>query len=279
MSKNINQQKSLWQHGYFPKNGAVKRNSPSLQMQPQPNVSVATVNVSAQFFRALGDALMRTRNQTVTTMVNWHFNQFPFEQPANIILIDLDSFEPELADFLAKLSPYPRTRIILLGKNPTTDQIVDYYAGGIDDYIIKPCTHQEIALRIAVLIRRQTWCTARPQPSTLSMDRITDTHKAHEVDGNDYLIRLNPIEFQLLNAFMRKPNQPIKAEELFRQVWGYEVRGFQKLLDLAIRHLRQKVESANPSPGQIHAIDNMRYQFCPAETIPASSADAMLVYI
>ena len=111
------------------------------------------------------------------------------------------------------------------------------------------------------------------------MDRITDTHKAHEVDGNDYLIRLNPIEFQLLNAFMRKPNQPIKAEELFRQVWGYEVRGFQKLLDLAIRHLRQKVESANPSPGQIHAIDNMRYQFCPAETIPASSADAMLVYI
>ncbi|MEZ4659456.1 MAG: response regulator transcription factor [Caldilineaceae bacterium] len=275
MSKNMNHRDIAWEPVFSPLTRVEKAMLP-LQLQQQSTISIATINVSGQFFQAVSDALIRTHTQVTTTMVNWRSNQFPVDQPVDIVVIDIDSSPGDSADFLMQLSA--QTRIIVLSEICAAEQIIDSYAYGVDDYITKPCTHQEIAIRIAVLIRRLTWSTARPQLPAFPMDGVIANTQAHKVVGGEYLIRLSPIEFQLLNAFMRKPNEALKGEELFRQVWGYEVRGFQKLLDLAIQHLRQKIESAHPCPGQIQAIGATHYQFCPSEPVTLSTDSPLLVY-
>ncbi|MEZ4710720.1 MAG: response regulator transcription factor [Caldilineaceae bacterium] len=278
MSKNTIESISALQYGVLSVDEEMERTISPQQPPPQSKISIAAINVSAQFFQFLSDALMRTRNPVVTTMVNWRLNQCPADQSVDIVLLDLDGLQQSCVDFLGNLSAHRQTRIIVLSENCAAEKIVDYYAHGVDDYIIKPCTHQEVALRIVALMRRLTWSTVRSLPPALSIDGVIADNQANEARSSDYLIRLNPIEFQLLNAFMRKPDEAISAETLFREVWGYEVRGFQKLLDLAIRHLRTKVEAANPCPGQIYTVGTTHYRFCPPESSAASSNSPLLAY-
>lgn len=106
---------------------------------------------------------------------------------------------------------------------------------GADDFMIKPFSMPELLARIKALLRR-----ANPDilANCLSVgDLILDREK-HLVFINKQEIKLGPIEFKLLEFFMRKPQRVYSRAQLLDNVWGNDNYIDERTVDVHIRRLR-----------------------------------------
>ncbi len=122
------------------------------------------------------------------------------------------------------------------------DYVSDKVAGldyGADDYITKPFKMEEMLARIRVVLRR-----GHERASYQVNDIRLDT-KAHSVVKNDTFIQLSQREYNLLLALVKNTNQVVSRDDLLDQVWGTDYTGGTNILDVYIRHLREKISDTN----------------------------------
>ena len=195
-------------------------------------------------------------------------------QPVDLVLLDV--MMPRLDGFhtcqeIRRRSDVPIVMLTALG---SVDDIVHGFELGADDYITKPFAFKEVDARLQAILRRVEWSAQPVMRQTLQIGRValdTDLHEA-KVDGQ--LIHLTPIEFQLLEYLMEHAGQPISKDQLFRDVWGYDVVGGTNLVEVGIRRLREKIEENASKPTYILTIRGTGYKFAENPGAVAEVADA-----
>ena len=127
------------------------------------------------------------------------------------------------------------------------DEIRDRVAGldaGADDYLVKPFAFPELLARIRALLRRRDRENQPDQESeVLQVDDLrldTGTRFAHRGDRQ---IELTTREFDLLQLFMRNPNQVLSRDTIMDRVWGYDFPGESNVLEVYISSLRRHLEA------------------------------------
>ena len=81
---------------------------------------------------------------------------------------------------------------------------------------------------------------------------------AHETSIGDRRIELTAKEYDLLELFMRNPQQVLTREVIYDRVWGYDFGGESNIIEVYVRYLRQKLE-ANGEPRLIHTVRGVGY--------------------
>jgi DNA-binding response OmpR family regulator len=71
-------------------------------------------------------------------------------------------------------------------------------------------------------------------------------------------IKLTAKEYDLLELFMRHPNQVLTREQIFEQIWGYDFGGESNIIEVYIRYLRSKLEKNN-EPRLLHTVRGVGY--------------------
>ena len=118
---------------------------------------------------------------------------------------------------------------------------------GADDYIDKPFSVEVLGFKIKALMRRAY---------DMAEDRQLLTY---DKDGKK--IGISGKEFDLLEYMMRHPEQVIKKEQLFDEVWGYDCFSEQGSLNVHIRWLREKLEDDPKNPALIQTVWRVGYRF------------------
>ena len=110
--------------------------------------------------------------------------------------------------------------------------------GGADDYLVKPFSFSELLARLRALVRRG----ATPRPAVLTVGDLAVDPASRAVQRGGVAIRLTAKEFALLEILARRAGDTVPRGELLQRCWDTAFDGDPNILDVYIRHLREKID-------------------------------------
>lgn len=130
--------------------------------------------------------------------------------------------------------------IILSGRIDESDTILGLELGA-DDYVKKPFSPKELAVRVKTVLRRKAPAQAQEE-NKINIDNkvIIDVDK-YEVFVDDKLVSLTPTEYRILKMLAEKNGNVLKREEILYNLWGNEKIVVDHTVDVHIKHLREKL--------------------------------------
>ncbi len=163
-------------------------------------------------------------------------------------LIILDLMMPGVDGFTAaqRLRQNDVTKsipILMLTALSRTEDKVSGFNAGADDYLTKPFELPELYVRVRALLRRTGKVqTTLPLPEILHAGDITLIPESREAKITDKVIRLTPIEFEVLHCLLQHHGQTVTTSKLLEEVWGYSPDDDVDTIRVHIRHLRTRIE-------------------------------------
>ena len=185
-----------------------------------------------------------------------------FASSPDLVVLDvampaMDGFE--VLERIRDLSDVP---VLLLTARGIEMDKVRGLQSGADDYVTKPFGRQELIARVEGLLRRRGEARAAPDVISDSLIEVDFAQAKVLVRGEE--LALTPLEFRLLAAFVRNPNQVLSQEQLLEQAWSGSSNGSRDQVKLYVGYLRRKLrEAAGAEP--LETVRGFGYRYNPGE--------------
>ena len=127
--------------------------------------------------------------------------------------------------------------IMLTAKGEEEDKIKGLDSG-VDDYLTKPFSFNELLARIKAVLRRADpkVVSDKIEFDDLKLDRIEK-----RVFRDNKEIQLGPTEFRLLEFFLTNPKRVYSRDQILESVWPNNINVESRTIDVHIRRLRQSI--------------------------------------
>lgn len=183
-------------------------------------------------------------------------------EPLSLVVLDVmlpGASGLELCRWLRARSEVPIVMLTALGEE--ADRVVGLEIGA-DDYLTKPFSPRELAVRVRNLLRRATPATERAAETIAFGDVVVDP-AAREAHKAGRLLRLTLKELDLLLFFCANPRQVFSRDQLMDRVWGYQTTLDTGTVTVHIRRLRTKIEDDASHPRHLETVFGAGYRFTP----------------
>jgi DNA-binding response OmpR family regulator len=184
---------------------------------------------------------------------------FYAERP-DLVVLDVSMPVLDGWETLARIRELSEVPVIMLTASGEELQRVRGLAGGADDYVTKPFGRQELLARVEALLRRTGTREAPPESYSDAFVTIDFTQRTVAAGGRP--VELTPLEFRLLTAFVRHPNQVLTHDQLLELVWG-DIEGARDQVKLYVGYLRKKLAPDAPESVPIETRRGFGYAYRP----------------
>jgi len=148
--------------------------------------------------------------------------------------------------------------IMLTARGEEADRIVGLELGA-DDYVTKPFSPRELAVRVRNLLRRAT--TAPVLGASMHFGDVELDAEAREVRKGGVPLRLTLKEFDLLWFLASHPRRVFSRDQLMESVWGYSSALDTGTVTVHVRRLREKIEDDPSHPRHLETVWGAGYRF------------------
>lgn len=135
----------------------------------------------------------------------------------------------------------PDTPIVMLTALGTTNDKVEGFDSGADDYLVKPFEMRELLARIRALLKRHNK-TSNNSGNILKYADLEMNLHTKIVKRNGIEINLTPKEFNLLEFMLQNPERVLSRVEIAEKVWDTHFDTGTNFIDVYINYLRKKIE-------------------------------------
>jgi DNA-binding response OmpR family regulator len=157
---------------------------------------------------------------------------------------------------------------IFLTAHRSRHELLAGFAAGADDYVTKPCDHEELLARVRAVLQRTAAGPIAPG-EVVTIGEVTLDAARHEVLVRGAPVALSPKEFALLWLLAVNAGRVVQRPLIIDSVWGADFYGDPKALDVYIRLLRRKIEVDPDHPRLIETVRGVGYCFAaPATRVP-----------
>ena len=130
--------------------------------------------------------------------------------------------------------------ILLTARTEEIDKIVGLSVGA-DDYLTKPFSPRELVARIKAALRRLQGGVSTADATVLAFRHVRIDTGSRQVWAGEEPVELTAIEFDLLKTLAEHRGMVLSREQLLQQVWGYDYYGEDRVIDVHVGHIRQKL--------------------------------------
>lgn len=177
------------------------------------------------------------------------------EKLPDAIILDLMLPGMDGVEVCQRLRNASNVPILMLTARDTVPDKITGLDAGADDYMIKPFAFDELLARLRALFRRHQMDVV---PETYVYADLTLNPSTRQVFRGDDEIQLTAKEFDLLELFMRHPNQVLTRDLIYEHIWEYDFGGESNIIEVYVRYLRSKLE-ANDHPRLIQTVRGVGY--------------------
>lgn len=169
-------------------------------------------------------------------------------QPPDLVVLDLMLPGLDGREICRRLRARSELPVIMLtARDDDVDKIVGLELGA-DDYLTKPFNPRELVARIRAILRRSAGPRQLLQDAqALVIGNLRIEPERHRVLLEGREVRLRRLEYDLLHTLARQPGRVFSRDQLLSLVWGYEVPGQTRTVDVHVAHLRHKLAGMQAS--------------------------------
>jgi DNA-binding response OmpR family regulator len=181
------------------------------------------------------------------------------EEEVDLLLMDRNLPGVEGSEFVVQLRRIGiQTPVIYLTANNKESDIEEGFERGADDYITKPFSPKELAMRIKAVLKR-----TKPNFSqeNISYRDIMINPQSREVTAGGERVELTKLEFDLLVTLVKNQNVVLDRDFLLESVWGGDDIYQEKTVNVAINRLKEKIDPTKEKE-YIKTVRGVGYTLC-----------------
>ena len=179
--------------------------------------------------------------------------------PPDLMILDLNLpglDGVEVCRLVRARAPTATLPILVLSARTAESDRVSVLELGADDYVTKPFSLRELALRVRALLRRRRAEIA--DAHAYRSARLVVDFDAVEVLVDGMPVRLSRLEFDLLRCLLENRPRVLSRGRLLDRVWGYDASVQTRTVDVHVGRLRAKL---GPAGEQIETVQGFGYRF------------------
>jgi DNA-binding response OmpR family regulator len=221
------------------------------------NKTILIVDDEEDILDLLDYTLQAAGYDTITCIDTVNVRDILDEEEISLILMDRNLPGVEGSLFIEEIrSEGYNQPVIYVSAKDLSDDIVEGFERGGDDYITKPFNVNELKARVSALIRR----TSKEQSVLKYRDIIYNaSNKSFTIDSKD--VKLTHLEHDLLLEFMKNVNILLSRDTLLDRVWGDNEGKQLKTVNVAIKRLKEHIDPSGQK-NYIQAVRGEGYIFC-----------------
>ncbi len=150
--------------------------------------------------------------------------------------------------------------IMLTARGDEADRIIGLELGA-DDYVTKPFSPRELAVRVRTVLRRTAHAALSAEQ--LEFGALAIDARSRDVTLGDAELRLTAKEFDLLFFLASHPRQVFSRDQLMDRVWGYSTVLDTGTVTVHVQRLRSKIEADPKAPRHLETVWGVGYRFVP----------------
>ncbi len=173
----------------------------------------------------------------------------------DLMLPGLDGWE-----ICRRLRAASRVPILMLtAREEEIDRVMGLSLGA-DDYVVKPFSPRELVARVKAILRRTAEAPSE-SGRVLRNDGLTLDPEKHRVTRDGRPVSLTTSEYKLLQALMNAPGRVFSRDELLGRLNEHGEAVVDRVIDVHIGKLRQKIEQNPAEPRFILTVRGFGYRF------------------
>jgi DNA-binding response OmpR family regulator len=185
-------------------------------------------------------------------------------QPADLVVLDVMMPGMSGLEVCRRLRSQSEVPVVMLTALGEEENRIAGLQLGADDYVTKPFSPRELALRVASVLRR-----ARLPLHPAALREVADGElrldlAARRATLSGQELALTTREFDLLAFLMSNPGTAFSRTDLLAKVWGWDF-GDQSTVTVHIRRLREKIEQDPAEPARVTTVWGVGYRYDPVD--------------
>jgi DNA-binding response OmpR family regulator len=210
--------------------------------------------------RLLVGELLRRSGYAVHEVANGReaLRTFHAQRP-DLVILDVSMPELDGWQTLERIRELSDVPVLMLTAKAAEADRVRGLRGGADDYVVKPFARDELLARVEALLRRAAPRGDEPTVFSDAFLQVDLVQRRVTVRGEE--VALTPLEYNLLAAFVRHPNQVLAHDQLLELAWGGSGDVSRDQVKLYVGYLRRKLGADEESP--IETVRGFGYRYRP----------------
>jgi DNA-binding response OmpR family regulator len=227
------------------------------------SIRLAIIDTDTGFVRVLANRL---------ETAGWQFRALDAPVPPhdlvsmrlNALVLDVSLLGPRAWEYIEQVGEgIPGLGLVVCTERSTVAQRVRGLRLGADDWVTKPCHPEEVIARVEAVVRRRKRAEVPTDRGPLVAGELEIRADQYQTFVGGQSLDLTRREFELLQLLAEAPGRVLQREEIYQRVWGYAMAHGDRSVDVFVRKLRQKLESASPAWRYIHTHFGIGYRFDP----------------